>query len=257
MILTIVNLSTQVAAADFRAAVAAIGRQVAEDFRPEWGVDACLRGAALRLGPGRDVAIQGRHDALIYVGDSSQDPTAGVGAAHGYHSRTYGNVPYGFVYLDVCRRYGEPWTRTLSHEVLELLADPTAVIKVAGPAPRGGAGSVNYDLEVCDPTQGDSYSIDGVDVSNFVGRAYFELPGGSGRTNYLRLRLAPFGVRPGGYFQYEDRHGVRQVHGPRVTAQQLAAKQLLGSGRRNERRRLRVAPARRTRGRAAAPSRHR
>ncbi|MBS0394013.1 MAG: hypothetical protein JSR54_05260 [Proteobacteria bacterium] len=257
MILTVINLSAQVAAADFRVAIAAIGRQVAEDFRPEWGVEASVRGAALRLAPGRDAAIQGRHDALIYVGDSSQDPTAGVGGAHGYHSRTYGNVPYGFVYLDVCRRYGEPWTRTLSHEVLELLADPTAVLTVAGPAPRGGAGSVHYDLEVCDPTQGDSYSIDGVDVANFVGRAYFGLPGGSGRTNHLRLRLAPFGVRPGGYFQYEDGRGTHQVHGPQVTAQQLAAKRLLGSGRRNERRRLRVAAAKRRRRTGAAPVRHR
>ena len=45
--------------------------------------------------------------------------------------------------------YGEVWTSTLSHEVLELLGDPTAVMTVTGLAPKGASGSVHYDLEVC------------------------------------------------------------------------------------------------------------
>jgi len=242
MILTIVNLASQIAPAEFLSAVAAIGRQVTEDFSPEWAIDASLRTATLNLVLGKDAPINGKHDAIIYVGDSSQDPTTGVSGALGYHSRSYKNVPYGFVYLDICRRYGEVWTCTLSHEVLELLGDPTAVMTVSGPAPGGRPGSVYYDLEVCDPTQGDSYSIDGVTVSNFVGRAYFNLPGGSGTTNYLKLSLSPFGVRPKGYFQYEDSRGAHQVQGRRVTAQHLEAKKLMGDGRRNERRRLRLEP---------------
>jgi hypothetical protein len=234
MILTVANISRQLGATEFQAAVAAIGRQVMEDFQPEWSIAAYLRSTAFKLGH-RKAPIQGHHDAIIYVGDASEDPTTGVDGALGYHSDNHAGVPYGFVYLDICEQLEESWTSTLSHEVLELLADPTAVFTVSAPAPHQ-KHSVYYDLEVCDPTQGDSYEIDSVTVSNFVGRRYFGLPGGTGRTNYLNLHLEPFGVRPNGYLQYEDRRGTHQVNGKSVTERQLAAKKRLGDARRNERR---------------------
>lgn len=237
MNLTIANISTQVGATDLQAAVAAIGRQVDEDFQAEWGITANLRGVSASLSG--SAPIQGLHDAIIYLGDSSQDPNTGVQGALGYHAATYRNIPFGFVYLDICAEYGEAWTTTLSHEVLELLADPNARMTVAGPSPRG-RGTVNYDLEVCDPTQGDSYQIDSVAVSNFVGRGYFGLSGGSGRSNHLDLPLAAFGVRPGGYFQYEQGAKTYQVQGDKVTKRQLAAKEKMGVGRRNARRAQRL-----------------
>jgi hypothetical protein len=238
MILTIANISAVIGAAEFQAAVAAVGRQVAEDFQPEWDVTAYLRGTAVSLA--RKAPIQGNHDAIIYVGDSSQDPTTGVSGALAYHSETYADIPYGFVYLDICAAYGVTWTSALSHEVLELLADPNAVLTVTGPAPDGASGYVYYDLEVCDPTQGDSYTIDSVIVSNFVGRNYFGLTGGNGKSNYLNLPLAPFGVRPSGYVQYEVGGKTHQIQGENVTESQLAAKKLMKAGRRNERRRVRL-----------------
>jgi len=241
MNLTIANVSTRIQPAAFQAAVAAIGRQVNEHFQPEWGIGATLRGVAAPLIVNKkDVSIQGAHDAILYLGDSSQDPTVGVEGALGYHSRNFAGIPYGFVYLDICAEYGEIWTTTLSHETLELLADPTAVITVTGPAPEGAPGNVYYDLEVCDPTQGDSYEIDNVAVSNFVGKSYFDLPGGGGKTNYLGLELSAFGVRPKGYFQYEQSNQVHQVQGELVTARRLAAKDRMKEGRRNTRREISV-----------------
>jgi len=234
MRLTVANISKNIAPADFQAAIRAIGRQVAADFQPEWNIAATVSGVTTNLG-NRKAPIQGHHDAIIYLGDSSQDPTTGVVGALGYHSANHRGIPYGFVYLDICKEYGEVWTWTLSHEVLELLADPTAAMTVTGPAPQGAAGTVYYDLEVCDPTQGDSYSIDNVVVSNFVGRSYFELSGGSGKTNFLDLNLVPFGVRPQGYFQYEDSAGAHQVQGEKVTPAMLSAKERMKDGRRNAR----------------------
>jgi hypothetical protein len=231
MKLTVANISTGVSDAALQKAIAAIGKQVANEFQAEWGATADLVGLTQKL-PEPKAPIQGDPDAIIYLGDSSQDPTTGVQGALGYHGLTHANLPYGFVYLDIAAEYGEDWETTLSHETLELLADPNVDSGVKGPAPRGH-GQAEYDLEVCDPTQGDTYPIDGVVVSNFVGRAYFELAGGSGNTNYLKLALAPFGVRPNGYFQYEDANGrVHQKFGPRVTQQQKAAKEKLGPGRR-------------------------
>lgn len=246
MNLTIANISTQVSAADLQAAVAAIGIQVSQHFQPEWGMTAALQGTAASIGD-HTVKIRGNHDAIIYLGDSSQDPTRGVANALGYHSDVYPGVPYGFVYLDICADYGEQWTCTLSHEVLELLADPQANRTVTGTSPNG-QGTVNYDLEVCDPTQGDSYNIGDINVSNFVGRAYFKMTGGSGKTNHLNLDLQAFGVRPGGYLQYEDSTGAHQIQGAkyRTSKRMLEGKALMGLGRRNARRADRLRQARET-----------
>lgn len=241
MKLTVANVSTQVPSADFNAAVAAIGKQVVQHFQPEWSITAVLKPIALPL-DGKKAPVQKDADAIIYLGDSSDDPTIGVTGALGYHSANNGKIPYGFVYLDICAKYKEVWTCTLSHEVLELLGDPDAAMTIVGPAPKGAPGTVYYDLEVCDPTQGDVYSIDKVVVSNFVGKKYFALSGGSGKTNYLNLPLAAFGVRPGGYFQYEKGSRAHQVFGARVTKEQKAAKRKMKGVRRNARREERIMP---------------
>jgi hypothetical protein len=236
MRLTIANISTALSSPDVAKVVAAIGRQVAEHFKPEWAITATLTAHKLTIAGKHTAPIDGDHDAIIYLGDASQDPTTGVNGALGYHFTNHTHIPYGFVYLDICKQHGEAWNVALSHEVLELLADPNAETTVIGPGPKGASAHVHYDLEVCDPTQGDTYEIDGVAVANFVGKAYFHERGGSGKTNHLGLPLEPLGVRPGGYFQYEDGAQAHQVTGPHVTKAMLDAKALMGKARRNARR---------------------
>ena len=242
MKLTIANISVSIDAPTLSDAVAAIGQQVSRDFKPVWGVDAIIVATKLDI-TSPQVNIDSSTDAIIYVGDSSQDPTSGVSGTLGYHSDNYNHLPYGFVYLDVCREYNEPWSCTLSHEALELLADPTAVLTVTGPAPSGTTEkTVYYDLEVCDPTQGDTYNVDGVVVSNFVTKWYFNMAGGpAGRTtNFLNLSLGQFEARPGGYFQYEDDSGAHQVDGSKVDERRRAARRMLSDYRRNGRRAIRL-----------------
>ena len=233
----IANLSAAIDDPTFANVVAAIGVQVTRDFQPEWSAGAALSATRLDLNGGQ-ANINTAADAIIYVGDVANDPTTGTAGAYGYHSDNYGQIPYAFIYLDVCAQYGEAWSCTLSHEVQEMLADPTTVLTVTGPAPAGAATpTVAYDLEVCDPTQGDTYVINGVSVSNFVTKAYFGMVGGaSTNTNFMGLALTPFGTRPGGYFQYEDAAGAHQVNGAKVDAQRLAARAMLAGYRRNARR---------------------
>ena len=238
MNLTIANVSATITDAELQAAVAAIGKQVTENFQPEWRIGAALKSVAIPL-KGKKAPVQKDADAVIYVGDSSEDPTTGVSNALGYHSANNKKIPYGFIYLDICKQAGEVWTCTLSHEVLELLGDPDAAMTVTGPAPKG-KGTVYYDLEVCDPTQGDSYSIDNVVVSNFVGKKYFGLSGGTGNTNFLKLPLKAFGVRPGGYLQYEKGGRAHQIFGKQVTTTQKKAKKKMAPIRRNARREARL-----------------
>jgi hypothetical protein len=239
MRITIANISSTISQHDLNAAVAAISNQVCHDFGPEWGVQAILRSTVLNLHNKKRAPISAIQDAVIYVGDESKDPTTGVKGALGYHSDNHANIPYGFIYLDVCAKYKENWTCTLSHEVLELLADPSAALTVTGPAPKGMARNVYYDLEVCDPTQGDTYDINGITVSNFVTKAYFGMFGGqTNQTNFMNLKLAPLGLRPGGYLQYEDSSGSHQIYGQKVTAEMQASKKVMSMRRRTFRRKL-------------------
>lgn len=240
MRVTIANIS-QIPKNEFHAAILALRRQCNEDFQPEWNTPCVLRSAAPNIKV--QAPIEGIHDAIIYVGDQSQDPNTGIDNALGYHSANHSGIPYGFVYMDVVQAFNEVWTTTLSHEILELLADPSAIMTVSGPSPKDGH-PVHFDLEVCDPTQGDSYDIDGTPVSNFVTRKYFGIAGGSSQTNFLNLKLKPFGVRPQGYFQFEDGTQVFQVHGEQITPEmqerRQMARQRMGPGRRNSLRRLRL-----------------
>jgi hypothetical protein len=235
MQLTLANISVSIPQHRFRRVAAAIARQVRLHFQPEWGFGATLKAIALPLDSKR-APIQKDADAIIYLGESSNDPTTGVAGALGYHSANNRRLPYGFVYLDICREYGEDWPSTLSHEVLELLADPNVVFTISGSHPKDRKRIVYYDLEVCDPTQGDTYRVGDVEVSNFVGRSYYGMTGGSGRTNHMNLPLRAFGVRPNGYLQYETGGTSHQIYGRSVTPRQKAAKKKMGTIRRNARR---------------------
>ena len=62
------------------------------------------------------------------------------------------------------------WTVTLSHELLEMLADPWI-----NWCAQGDDGKI-YALEVCDAVEADrmGYEIDGVLVSDFITPSWFE-----------------------------------------------------------------------------------
>lgn len=235
MIITIANLSASIDDQTLQKAIADIATQVSGDFQPEWGAGATLQQTRLQIGAGQ-APIGIPSEAVIYLGEKSDDPTTGTQGVFGYHDTNYQHIPYGFVYLDVCDLYDEAWSHTLSHEVLEMLADPTAVLSVSGPAPNGGAGDVHYSLEICDPTRGDGYLVGSTMVSNFVTKAYYGMAGGAAKTNHLNLALAPFGVRPMGNLQYQDGTGSHAIDGNRVDGKILAARKKYAGHRRVERR---------------------
>lgn len=233
MNITIANIS-DISDDDFATAVADIGTQVTRDFAPEWGCSATLTPVRLDL-TAPQVEVDDQSDAYVYVGGTYNDSTTGVDEAYGYHALNGNGVPYSFVYLDVCKKAGESWTQTLSHEVLEMLIDPNGLYHVAGPSPDDGA-TVMYGHEVCDPTQGDKYNVNSTEVCNFVTKAYYGQPGGMPNTNFLALKLPPFGVRPNGYVQYFQNKSVQRINGSRLSPKRIAARELLGGHRRNAKR---------------------
>jgi hypothetical protein len=103
-------------------------------------------------------------------------------------------------------RYGAEISVTVSHEMLEMLADPTA--DKMTPA----VGGISYAIEVCDPVEADAdgYVIggtQGIRVSDFVTPAYFGMLNQDGSTVFDQQGLlnAPVpAMRPGGYVLWFD-----------------------------------------------------
>lgn len=191
---------------DVQRVVRAINTQIETDFEPYWSM-----GARLRLegksqdNPDTQNIEDMRGDAVLYLWNDVD-----VDNALGYHARNFQGVPFGFVFTGIAEQLGEPWSVTLSHEALELIADPEVNLLVDGPHPDGSGRFVFHWYEMCDAVQAETYEIDGVQVSNFVLPLYFtgeEERGG--RNDFLGRRydgetLRSFGINPGGYVGFFD-----------------------------------------------------
>lgn len=204
MIVSVINHSAM-PDDEIQRAISAINRQINEHFKPYWSMGASLRleGPLTEDPDLRLMAASTRGDAILYIEDTFQ-----TGDPLGYHFRNFMGIPYGFVFTDLAAALGEPWQVTLSHEALEMVADPEANLLVMGPHPNTPNRDIFHWYEVCDAVQAEVYEIDGVPVSNFLLPLYFtsgEDPGG--RNDFLGTKgnaLASFGINPGGYVGFYD-----------------------------------------------------
>jgi hypothetical protein len=209
MIISVINhTSGKIPDKELQFAIRAINRQISEDFEPYWSLGATLRleGRSGRQPDAQDTSDM-RGDAVIYMWDESDVPSA-----LGYHDKNFKGIPFGFVFTELSKKIGEDWSVTLSHEALELIADPEVNLLVMGPHPNPDqkGREVFHWYEMCDAVQAETYEIDGIEVSNFVLPLYFT--GGDefeGRNDYLGTQysqgsLRSFGINPGGYVGFYD-----------------------------------------------------
>ena len=181
--------------------IRAINRQIAEDFEPYWSFGATLRlEGRSQVRPSKQDLADMRGEAVIYVWDEA-DVKEGVG----YHDKNHRGIPYGFVFAKLSAELGEEWSVTLSHEALEMVADPENNLYVLGPHPDNPKLNVFHWYEMCDAVQAETYEIDQVEVSNFVLPLYFTSSDEKGGRNdflsraYNGKTLKSFGINPGGY----------------------------------------------------------
>jgi hypothetical protein len=261
MIISVVNHSNSVVSdAELQTVIRAINRQIQEDFAPNWGMSAMLRlEGRSSTEPDKVQVPDMRGDAILYLWDRSDVPDA-----LGYHFANNRGIPYGFVFLDVAKRVGENWTVTLSHEALELIADPECNLLVMGPHPSEDRVVFHW-FEMCDAVQGETYRLDGIEVSNFVLPLYFtgtrDVDEVGARNDFLGTvgadgqTLRSFAINPGGYVGFFDPtindHDTFMVAGASesATAARLALKAKIVETRRaarsrksNARAALRAAP---------------
>ncbi len=181
-VIAITNASTCLTDAQVEAAVPALQRQVSLDFRAYWDLD-----CQLILLPKNDALTSGWWQ--ISVVDNPDQA-----GALGYHELTSHGTPLGKVFAGLDIQCGGSWTVTLSHELLEMLADPWI-----NWCAQGSDGKV-YALEVCDAVEADElgYQIDGVLVSDFITPAWFE-PTQADRVDFKQRISKPLQLAAGGY----------------------------------------------------------
>ena len=202
MIISVIN-TTDLGREEVQHTLRAVNRQLQEDFRRYWHTFAELRlegWTGEPLDPSRPFNMRG--DAIIYLLDGHTNTNA-----LGYHAVTHRGVPYGFVFPSLSKELGEDWSVTLSHEALELALDPEVNRLVQGPHPNPKeAGRFVYHwYELCDAVQGETYTIDGVRVSNFLLPLYFtESEEHVNHNDFLGSGIPSFGVHPGGYVGFFD-----------------------------------------------------
>lgn len=240
MIISVLNRTNgAIADGDALAAIRAINRQIAEDFAPYWGFGATLRLEGKSGRPRRMQPSDMRGDAVLYL--QNEVATTSV---EGFHDKYFRGIPYGVVYKALADQIDASWTVTLSHEALELVADPEANLSVQGPDPRHPRNrrrKVYHWFEMCDAVQSETYKIDGIAVSNFVLPLYFTAGNEKGgRNDFLATRhggksLRSFGVNPGGYIGFFDPKTGKDVSfdapDDAVAARRMRIKRKLKTGR--------------------------
>lgn len=189
----IINASTVVTDdAEVETTVAALQTQVSRDFAPAWGIDAELRvlPKGSKPGPGEWW--------LVILDNSDQAGTLG------YHDLTAAGLPLGKVFAKTDLTFGEHWSCTASHELLEMLANPCINLTVFEESSSGGR---LYAYEVCDACEAErfGYKIDGVLVSDFVYPSWFESFRKTGtRFDHMKKLTKPLKLLAGGYISIYD-----------------------------------------------------
>jgi hypothetical protein len=185
--ISVINESTVVADADVQRCVDALQIQLSRDFAPIWGI-----AAQLNFHPSK-IAAPGTWQ-LVILDDSDQAD------ALGYHELTADGMPLGKVFAKSDQLAGTLWTVTASHEVLEMLADPT--INLVAEVDNADGSIVFYAYEVCDAVEADAlgYAIGAVVVSDFVTPAWFDnVPLPAESFSFRKNATKALQIVPGGY----------------------------------------------------------
>jgi hypothetical protein len=228
--IALVSLTSQVSIKSFLQAAAAVQKQITRDFAPFWGLPATvdafedlesvpsdyhpvvLFGDPEELVGRLDFAI-GRQYTEDLIDDFDRDRIAGL------HLNAFTRQPFALVAAS------EGWSVTLSHEVLEMIADPFGNRLIAAAHPIQRRERVKYLLEVCDPCQAVWYPVNGVPVADFFTPRYFD-PVGVERSRYSFTGAleAPLQILDGGYLSWIDPEdsGLYQLAGGETEPVQIA-----------------------------------
>jgi hypothetical protein len=120
---------------------------------------------------------------------------------HGFHITSEGR-PLALV------GYRTGWSLLASHELMEMLCDPSGTRTQPGRSLKDDQGHVEYLVEVCDPCQDEHYMIHDVHVSDFVTPEYYgPHDAHGGRYSFTGSVNRPLGVCEGGLLTWYAPNG--------------------------------------------------
>jgi hypothetical protein len=127
---------------------------------------------------------------------------------------------------------------TISHEILEMIADPGVNLLAAQPPPGRARNVRIFSYEVCDPVEANSYKKRGVAVCDFVYPEWFEPEHEANemQMDYLGVVSSPFQLAPGGYVDRLIHNKWKTIWGPTAKKKPTASRHRLtvrSSGRGN------------------------
>jgi hypothetical protein len=182
--------------------------QLDRDFTPEWGVHAVVQA----LDQGEKVPKNAWPMSIL---DQSE---AGLGVHLDKNGKPFAEI-----------QAGDGWSITASHEMLEMLVDPLGQKLRSDPdiTPGSDGHQVQYLVEVGDPCEVFSYSINGVDVSDFITQEFYDTNAPNGTLFDFLGRLAnALDVPQGCYISWLDpqdgKWHQKQVDGTFITARAKA-----------------------------------
>lgn len=185
--IAITNVSKCLTDAQVEAVLPALQKQVTNDFKPYWDLDCTL----IFRTPNQPLTADWWQVVVLDNPDQA--------GALGYHELTNHGTPLGKIFAKLDLDNGSSWTVTLSHELLEMLADPWINWCAVG------SDYKIYALEVCDAVEADNlgYFMDGILVSDFVTPAWFE-PTCADRLDFKRHLRKQLELARGGYISIFD-----------------------------------------------------
>jgi hypothetical protein len=182
--------------------------QLDRDFTPIWGVHAVVQ--ALDAG---EKVPKGAWPMMVL-----DQPDAGLGV-----HLNKGRKPFAEI------EFGDDWSITASHELLEMLVDPLGhkLISDRGIDPDSDGHQVHYLVEVGDPCEVFDYSINGIKVSDFITKEFYEVGAPNGtQFDFLGRLDQALEVPRGCYISWIDpedqRWHQKRPDGSFITAQKKA-----------------------------------
>lgn len=194
----VISIQTEdISASHAKKVISALNTQLKSHFGPAWHIQASAR---LIMG---EVDFQKTAcGGILVVTDEAH-----IDGALGYHDRIASTgLPVGYVFEDICAELGEPWSVTLSHELLEMVLNSLVNDYCLGPHPTDRKRNVLHWKEACDAVQDQTYTIRNIEVSDFILPQFFtperEV---NEKVNFLQTPgLRSFDVTKGGYLGFYD-----------------------------------------------------
>jgi len=184
--------SKRISASDLSRVSAALQKQATRDLVQFWAVKATVDAFPTL----EDVPIG--YWPIIMMDDINEPGAAG------FHTEDSNGQPFALVTasddLDV-------WSLTASHEMLEMLVDPSGNRLMAGDSPKTDQGRVQFLVEVCDPPEDArfAYTVNGILVSDFYSPHYFDPVAAQGvRYSFTGAVQRPRDVLRGGYLSWVE-----------------------------------------------------